>query len=166
VEGARPSAVSAAAALANDAIVPGELHALFRCIDTAVVLSTTANAAPLPGMLRCNSGSERTTAKNGSCILSSGSIATRCDRRELARLNVSIDLEEGPRERLSRKVKSRIEAADLNPRRLFPQRRHHTSTSKPFKVSAPIPSIPVVELMAIHLRPSNSDYLYELADIS
>jgi len=134
------SAVSHAAALANDGIVPDELHARFRCIDTGVVLSTTASDATPPGTPRCNSGSEHTTAGNGSRSLSAGSIATRCDKRVLASSNVLKDAEEGPRELLSRKVKSRTEANDFSPRRLFTQRHHQPSITVPSTVPAPRPS--------------------------
>ena len=61
-EGSGRFAVSHAAALASDVIVPGASHALSRWIDTGVVLSTTASDAPPPGTLRCNSGSEHKTA--------------------------------------------------------------------------------------------------------
>jgi hypothetical protein len=118
------SAASHAAARANDATVPDELHALFHCLDTAVGLSTTASDVPPPGTLHCNSGSEHTTAGNGCRSLSAGSIATRCDKRVLASSNVLKDPEEGPRELLSRKVKSRTEGHHFSPRRLFPHRHH------------------------------------------
>ena len=55
-------AVSHAAALASDAIVPGVAPALSRWIDTGVGLSTTASDVPPPGTLRCNNASERKTA--------------------------------------------------------------------------------------------------------
>ena len=139
VLGSGKSAVSLAAALANDAIVPGELHALSRCIDNAGVLSTTASDAPQPGTLRCNSGSEHTTAGNGSRSPSEGSIATRCDKRVLASSNVLKDAEEGPRELLSRKVKSRIEGHHFSPRRLFPH-RHQPSTTKPSTITTRLSS--------------------------
>lgn len=118
-EVSRRSAVSHAAAHASDAIVPAESHALSRCSDTGVVLSTTATDAPPPGTFRCNRGSEHRPAENDNHIPSAGSFATRSDRRGLVRSNVLKHPEEGPRELLSRKVKSRIEAPNFNPRRLF-----------------------------------------------
>jgi hypothetical protein len=146
-----PSAASHAAARANDAIVPDELHAPFRCIDTAVVLSTTASDVPPPGTLHCNSASEHTTAGNGSRSLSAGSIATRCDKRVLASSNVLKDAEKGPRELLSRKVKSRIEGRHFSPRRLFPH-RHQPSTTKPSTIPSLLSSTPVVHIVTISLR--------------
>jgi len=152
VQGSGKSAVSHAAALANDAIVPDELHALFRCVDTVAVLSTVASDAPPPGTLRCNSGSEHTTAGNGSRSLSAGSIATRCDKRVLESSNVLKDAEEGPRELLSRKVKSRIEGHDFSPRRLFPHRHHQQSTTKPSTIPTLLSLTPVVQIVTINLR--------------
>ena len=123
-EGSGRLAVSHAAALASDVIVPGASHALSRWIDNGIVPSTTASAAPPPGTLRCNNASEHKTAQNSTRIPSAGSNAARCDRRELVRSNALRHPEEGPRELLSRKVKPRIEGANFSPRRLFPQRQH------------------------------------------
>jgi hypothetical protein len=98
---------------------------------------------PPPGTLRCNSASEHTTAGNGSRSLSEGSIATRYDKRVLASSNVLKDAEEGPRELLSRKVKSRTEGHHFSPRRLFPHRHHQPSTTRPSTIPTPLSSTPV-----------------------
>jgi hypothetical protein len=158
--------VSHADARANDAIVPDELHALFRCIDTAVVLSTTASDVPPPGTLHCNSGSEHTTAGNGSRSLSAGSIATRYDKRVLANSNVLKDPEEGPRELLSRKVKSRTEGHHFSPRRLFPHRHHPPSTTRPSTIPTPLSSTPVVQIVTINLWLSIPPTLNQVAELS
>jgi hypothetical protein len=98
---------------------------------------------PPSGTLRCNSASEHTTAGNGSRSLSAGSIATRYDKRVLANSNVLKDSEEGPRELLSRKVKSRTEGHHFSPRRLFPHRHHQPYTTRPSTIPTPLSSTPV-----------------------
>ena len=108
-----------AAVLASDVTVPGGPPALSRWIDIGVGPSTASSDAPPHGRCRYNSGSERTTAGNDDRSPSADSVATRSDKRVLARSNDLEHPEVGPRELLSRKVKSRIEADDFNPRRLF-----------------------------------------------
>lgn len=156
------SAVSQAAALASDAIVPVESHGLFRCTDTGVELSTPASDGPTPGKPGCNSGSEHRTAEIGSCIPSAGSFATRCDRPELARSHVLKDPEEGPRELLSRKVKSRIEAGTSIRGEYFNASDIRRAPALQ-DTSAKYPQ-PLGQLMDIHLWLSNPGTLNKLAE--
>jgi len=105
------SAAFHAASLASDAFVPVEPHDLSRWRGTAAGLSTAASDARLPGTSGCNSNSGHRTVESDGRTPSAGSCANRCDRSELVSPNVLEHLEGGPRELLSRKVKSRIEAA-------------------------------------------------------
>ena len=147
-------------------LFPASSHALSRWTDTALgfpLLPATrrrlarlaAIAAPSTGRLEIDSR-----------IPSAGSDATRCDRRELVSSNVLKHPEEGPRELLSRKVKSRIEAANFNPRRLFQRRHHQPDTTNPPRYLSQTPSRQWPNSMAIHLRLSDPDSLDELAEIS
>jgi hypothetical protein len=110
-------AASRAAALASGDTVRAEPHGLARWSGTGLALSTTASDGQRPGRPGCNSGSAHRTAETGSRTPSASSPATRCGRLELESPNDLEHLEVGPRELLSRKVKSRIEAANFNPRR-------------------------------------------------
>jgi hypothetical protein len=109
--GSQRPAASHAAALASDALVPVEPHGLSRWRDTVVALSTIASDARLLGTSGCNSNSGHRTVETDGRSPSAGSCANRSDRPELVSPNVLEHLEGGPRELLSRKVKSRIEAA-------------------------------------------------------
>ena len=121
-EGAGLVAVSHAAVLASDVLVPGERHDLARWHDTDPGLSRAASDARRPGKLGCSNKCEHRPVEIDARIPSASSSATHCDRPELVSSNTLEHLEVGPRELLSRKVKSRIEAANFSPRRFFPRR--------------------------------------------
>ncbi len=164
-EGSQQVPLSHVAALASDAIVPDALHDLARWPDTDPGLSITASDAQLLGRLRCNSVPAHSPVESDGRSLSASNCAIHCDRPELVSSNNSEHLEVGPRELLSRKVKSRIEAANFSPRRFFPRRYRHDPATPPYDIQAPcLP--PLVQPMAIGPWLINSDTMNEVAEIS
>lgn len=107
---AAPVPPSLAGALASDATAPVGRLVLARSSDTAVGLSTTSSDAPIPGTRRCSNKPQRTQTGNNCRIPSTGRFANCGDRRELVCSKLLKHAEGGPRELVSRKVKSRIEA--------------------------------------------------------
>lgn len=123
-------AVSHAAALANDALVPGELYDLFRWHDSDAGISRRASDGRPPGRPGCNSKSEHRPVESDAHSPSASNSATRRDRPELVRSNTLEHPGVGPRELVSRKVKSRIEGANFNPRRFISHRYRHQPVAK------------------------------------
>jgi hypothetical protein len=118
----------------NDGTACADAPCPARSPDTAAGPCAPTTAAPPPGNARCNSPSAHSGDESDNRTPPKGRSANAAHTGELVLQQDVVHAGLGPRECASRKVKSRIEAINFNPRRLFPGLHPPHAARRPFQI--------------------------------